>query len=101
MSKIQVGNIFISKTAEKELKKLPPEIKKRFKKQIAIFKENPYYPSLQFKQFKVKKPNLYEIRINDKYRAILEMEIDEKENRITSNFTIIAIGKHDILDNWK
>jgi len=96
MSHIKVGNITITKTAEKQLKELPADIQKKFKKQIEIFKQNPYYPSLQFKKYHSIQNNLWEIRIDSKYRVILEQNI--KNNEITSDFIIIAIGKHDILD---
>jgi len=99
MSYIKVGDIIITKTAEKQLKALPKHIQKKFKKQIEIFKKNPFYPSLQFKKYYSVNPNLYEIRINSKYRVILEQNI--KEDKITSDFTILAIGKHDILDKGK
>ena len=96
MINIQVGNIYITKNAEKQLKDLPKEIQKKFKKQIEIFKQNPYHPSLQFKKYYAQKSNLWEIRINSKYRVILEQHI--QDNEIKSDFTVIAIGKHDILD---
>ena len=95
---IKVGSIYITEEAKKQLKKLPKSIQKKFKKQIEIFKVNPYYPSLQFKKYHAINPNLYEIRIDRKYRIILEQEVLLEENKITSNFTILAVGKHDILD---
>ena len=99
MSFLKVGNITISKRAKKELKDLPKDIQKKFKKQMEIFKQNPYYPSLQFKKYHSIKSNLWEIRINSKYRVILEQDI--KNNEITADFTIISVGKHDILDKGK
>lgn len=49
--------------------KLPNQIKKTAKKSYKLFKENPFYPSLQFKQIHNSKP-IYSIRITKGYRAI-------------------------------
>jgi mRNA-degrading endonuclease RelE of RelBE toxin-antitoxin system len=85
------------------IKHLPPEIQKRFKKQIKIFEKNPNYPSLHFQTYKgLKSQNgiVWEIRINRKYRALLLQKLDESGQALDI-FEVIKVGKHDILDKAK
>lgn len=86
--------------AEKDLKKLKKDnikIFQRFLKQIQLLEQDINYPSLHLKKYHHNKnSNLWEIRVNISYRAV--MELTEIEDSYI--FTIIKIGKHDILDNF-
>ncbi|RUM58029.1 MAG: hypothetical protein DSY59_01660 [Persephonella sp.] len=90
----------ISPKVEKELKKLKKQNKnvvKLFFKQLKLLEKDINYPSLHLKKYYHKdNPNLWEIRINLQYRAILELFETEK----SYNFLVIKVGKHDILDNF-
>lgn len=68
---------------------------------MLLFKENPFHPSLETKRYHFPKEEgytLWEIRIDRKYRAILKQDL---ENELpTGRFTVIALGKHDILEEF-
>lgn len=70
-------SIFLHKKAANELKKLPPEIQKRIKKEISKLSENPK------KGKHLLHCEFWSLRIGD-YRAIYEF--DKKENKITILF---------------
>lgn len=78
---------------DKEYQKLPIDIKKRVKKQLALLVQfGPVYPSLRFKSIqKYKKEGLYEFSITTSYRVILQ-KMDNNE------FNLLRVGPHKILD---
>ncbi len=45
-------------------------LNKKFQKQIKLFKQNPYYPSLHTERLIPKHLKIYSFRIDKKYRAI-------------------------------
>lgn len=63
---------------------LSREVQRTAKKQFKLWRKDPYYPSLQFKQLHGK---LYSARINDGVRALGRME--------GNTFTWHWIGGHD------
>ena len=75
----------ISKNADKQLKKLPREIQRKFIKQLNFLLKNPQHPSLRAR--KKSGTNIYEARIDDHYRFTYLFESDEA--------TIVTVGPHD------
>ena len=53
----------------KRLKRLPPDVQKQARAAYYLWKENPYYPSLQFKRIDPQEP-IYSVRIGLHYRAV-------------------------------
>jgi mRNA-degrading endonuclease RelE of RelBE toxin-antitoxin system len=66
--------------------KLPRDIKKRFSKQIELFIEDPFYPSLKTERIK---GGVYASRVTDFYRFTWEFG-EEGSTVVLRN-----IGKHD------
>ncbi len=69
---------------------LPASIKERAKKQLALFSQNPQYPSLLTKKMEGW-GNIWEGRITRDYRFTFAKEGD--------TYTLRRIGTHDILKN--
>jgi mRNA-degrading endonuclease RelE of RelBE toxin-antitoxin system len=62
----------ISHTTErfcKALKQLPPHIQRQARRTYRLFRQNPYHPSLHFKQVHPRRP-IYSVRISLEYRAL-------------------------------
>ena len=62
----------ISHTTErfrKALKQLPPHIQRQARRAYRLFRQNPYHPSLHFKQVHPRRP-IYSVRISLEYRAL-------------------------------
>ncbi len=74
----------------KYFKGLPNEIKKETRKTFALFKKNPWYPSLRFKRVHSSLP-IYSVRITKEYRAVGILEED--------NIIWFWIGSHSDYDN--
>lgn len=60
----------------KAFQRLPPHIQRQARQAYKRFKQNPYYPSLHFKQVHSTKP-IYSVRISLNYRALGVLEGDE------------------------
>jgi plasmid maintenance system killer protein len=73
----------VSKKATKQIQKLG--LKKQFDKQLALFLNNPFHPSLDFKSLKGSNKGFYAFRINDQYRARL-MKLDDQ------TYFILVVG---------
>ena len=69
---------------------LPGQIKERAKKQLALFSQNPQYPSLQTKKMEGW-GNIWEGRITHGWRFTFAKDGD--------TYTLRRIGTHDILKN--
>lgn len=69
--------------------RLPEQIQRQAREAYKLFKQNPYHPSLHFKQVHSSQP-IYSIRISLDYRAIGEKEGDE--------ITWFWIGSHSDYD---
>lgn len=78
--------VFITQTAQKQLKKLPVKLQKKMEKVIKLLINNQNHPSLHFR--KKANSDQYEGRINLHYRFTGEF--------VKENFYITAIGIHDI-----
>ena len=59
----------------KDLKQLPQQIQRQAQQAYRLFKQNPYHPSLHFKQVHPTKP-IYSARISLDYRAVGILEED-------------------------
>ncbi|MBU3978123.1 hypothetical protein KJ980_05875 [Patescibacteria group bacterium] len=77
--------IDFTKPAEKQTKKLPQKIKKKFLKQLSFLQTDFNYPSLYAK--KMKDSGRWEARIDYHYRFSFDVE-DEI-------ITITSVGMHD------
>ncbi len=56
------------------------KLEKKFEKQITIFKENPFHPSLRTELLEPRKMKIWSLRIDRKYRALfifLEKDVVE------------------------
>lgn len=79
----------ISDTFAKFANQLPKEAKIKLLKIFMLLTQNPHYPSLQLKKVKGSSmDNIYECRVDDFWRLILQMN---KE----SNLDLIYVGPHD------
>jgi hypothetical protein len=69
--------------------RLPEQAQRQAREAYRQFKQNPYHPSLHFKQVHSSQP-IYSIRVNLDYRAVGEKEGDE--------ITWFWIGTHSDYD---
>lgn len=81
--------IIESERYKREFAELPPEIKARAKKQLALFVQNPRHPSLQTE--KMEGFGIWKGRITQKYRFTFQ--------RTGDTITLRRIGPHDIERN--
>ena len=65
----------IIKTFRKCLRGLPLSVQEQAAKAYALWQEDPYHPSLQFKRVSQKQP-IYSVRVNINYRALGLLESD-------------------------
>lgn len=60
----------------KAMEQLPEDVRKQARKAYKLFIQNPYHPSLRFKQIHSTK-HIYAVRININYRAVGARNGDE------------------------
>lgn len=77
---------------EKNFKKLSDKERAQFKKELKIFVENPFHPSLRTKRIQGTE-DLFEFSVNMDIRVIWYYENDEI-------VMIVDIGHHDILKKF-
>jgi mRNA-degrading endonuclease RelE of RelBE toxin-antitoxin system len=70
---------------------LPGEIKKKFKKQISLLKENPKHPSLKI--HKLEGSEFREFYVDDFYRCVFQ-----QEGKI---YKLYFVGTHKLIDRFK
>ena len=70
---------------------LPGEIKKKFKKQISLLKENPKHPSLKI--HKLEGPEFREFYVDDFYRCVFLQE--------GNIYKLYFVGTHKLIDRFK
>ena len=75
-----------SERYKKEFAALPPQIKARARKQLALFLQNPHHPSLQTE--KMGGHDIWKGRITQKYRFTFQIVGDA--------YVLRRIGPHDI-----
>ncbi|WP_124727044.1 hypothetical protein [Staphylospora marina] len=64
------GNVFVHKWFTQSVVKLPPKIQVQAWNMVHQFMEHPGAPGLNFEKLHGDR-NLYSLRVNDQYRAIL------------------------------
>jgi plasmid maintenance system killer protein len=65
----------VTKTFRKRLNDLLASVQEQAAKAYALWQEDPYYPSLQFKRVSQRQP-IYSVRVNLNYRVIDLLESD-------------------------
>ena len=70
---------------------LPGEIKKKFKKQISLLKENPKHPSLKI--HKLEGFEFREFYVDDFYRCVFQQE--------GNIYKLYFLGTHKLIDRFK
>jgi mRNA-degrading endonuclease RelE of RelBE toxin-antitoxin system len=70
---------------------LPREIKKKFKKQISLLKENPTHPSLKI--HRLEGSEFWEFYADDFYRCVFQQE--------GNIYKLSFIGTHKLIDRFK
>ncbi len=65
----------VTKTFRKRLNALPVSVQEQAAKAYALWQEDPYYPSLQFKRVSQRQP-IYSVRVSLNYRALGLLESD-------------------------
>jgi mRNA-degrading endonuclease RelE of RelBE toxin-antitoxin system len=65
----------VTKSFRKRLGDLPVSVQEQADKAYALWQEDPYYPSLQFKRVSQKQP-IYSARVSINYRVLGLLEAD-------------------------
>ena len=65
----------VTKSFRTRLESLPASVQEQADKAYALWQENPYHPSLQFKRVSQKQP-IYSARISINYRVLGLLEAD-------------------------
>jgi len=82
--------IYRTERFKKDYQKLPAEIKKAAKKQLAFLLSNPKHPSLNIKKMQDPR-DIWEGRITQSYRFTFHLQED--------TYILRKVGTHDILKN--
>lgn len=80
--------IFTTDEFEERYKKLPATIRKKAEKQETLFRENPFYPSLNTEKLEPKGKQIWSFRIDKKYRIFFRF-LEE------SKVLFLTVGPHD------
>jgi mRNA-degrading endonuclease RelE of RelBE toxin-antitoxin system len=70
---------------------LPKDIKKKFKKQISLLKENPKHPSLKI--HKIEGSEFWEFYVDAFYRCVFQQE--------GNIYKLYFVGTHKLIDRFK
>ena len=70
---------------------LPKNVKKKFKKQISLLKENPKHPSLKIHE--IEGSDFWEFYVDDFYRCVFPQE--------GNIYNTYFIGTHKLIDRFK
>lgn len=65
----------VTKTFRKRLRDLPASVQEQAAKAYALWREDSYHPSLQFKRVSQKQP-IYSVRVSISYRVLGLLESD-------------------------
>jgi mRNA interferase RelE/StbE len=71
--------------------KLPKDIKKKFRKQVSLLKENPKHPSLRI--HKLEGSDYWEFYVDDFYRCVFRQE--------GNVYRLYFVGTHRLIDKFK
>lgn len=77
--------IVLTHRFKKAYQRLPAPIQQEVKKALRLLDENPRHPSLQVKKIKGRTDNIYEGRIDKKYRFSFQFEGNDKILRNVDN----------------
>ena len=80
--------IFTTAEFEERYRKLPAPVQKRAEKQEALFRENPFYPSLHTEKLEPKGKQAWSFRVDKKYRVFFRFL---EENKVL----LLTVGPHD------
>jgi mRNA-degrading endonuclease RelE of RelBE toxin-antitoxin system len=81
-------DVVVTEEFRKRYLKLPAAIQKKAEKQEAIFRKNPFYPSLHTEKLEPKSKEIWSIRVDRSYRITLRF--------IDGNTVLfLTIGPHD------
>ena len=80
--------VLLSREFRENFSSLDKQIQKQADKQIIIFKNNPFYPSLHTEKLAPKSKEIWSFRIDKKYRVAFEY-IDP------NTVLFLTIGTHD------
>lgn len=80
--------ILLTKEFKENFHSLEKHIQKKAEKQILIFKDNPFYPSLHAEKLIPKSKEIWSFRVDIKYRVIFRFLNDNM-------VAFLSIGPHD------
>ncbi|GAB4453589.1 MAG: hypothetical protein Fur0044_48420 [Anaerolineae bacterium] len=77
--------IVLTHRFKKAYQRLPTHIQQKMKKALRLLDENPRHPSLQVEKIKGRTDNIYEGRVDEKYRFSFQFEGNDKILRNVDN----------------
>ena len=77
--------VILTNRFKKAYQKLPTHIQQKVKKALRFLDENPRHPSLQIEKIKGRPDNIYEGRVDEKYRFSFQFEGADKILRNVDN----------------
>lgn len=80
--------VFITEEFKKRYRNLPRVVQQKAEKQERLFRQNPFYPSLNTEKLKPKQKEVWSFRIDKKYRIFFRF-IDSNKVRF------LTCGPHD------
>lgn len=80
--------IILTKEFEVSYSELPELVQRKAEKQQELFRNNPFYPSLNTEKLSPKSNNLWSFRVDKKYRVIFRFADNDK-------VYFLNIGPHD------
>jgi len=80
--------IFLTKEFKENFSRLEKQTQKQAEKQIVIFKNNPFYPSLHTEKLIPRSKEVWSFRINIKHRILFRFLNDD-------TVVFLTIGTHD------
>ena len=68
--------------------KVPSSIQRKIEKQEALFRQNPFHPSLHTEKLKPRQHELWSMRVDLNYRIVFRFTAEQ-------SVTLINVGTHD------
>lgn len=85
--------IHVSSRFERSFKRMPSHICEDFKKQISIFQEHPFHPSLHTHKLGGKLREYYAFYLRDGYRVLFDFMAPDV-------VLLVNVGSHDDYQKW-
>lgn len=82
--------VIVAETFADQYKLLPAPIRRKSEKQLALFRNNPFHPSLHTEKLAPKQAERWSFRVDRRYRILFRF-VDAR------GILLIAIGTHDWL----